>query len=68
MSAGWYVVGPIPPEWQLLDEYMKQRWEALPPAQSDQPGWVATHAIWLPILQNERELELRRYFSPYTVL
>jgi hypothetical protein len=22
-------------------------------------------AIWLPILQNEREIELGRYFSPY---
>jgi hypothetical protein len=31
VSAGGYVVAPIPPEGPLLDDYIEQRWEALPP-------------------------------------
>jgi hypothetical protein len=68
MLASWYAIAPIPPEGLLFDEYIEQRWEAFPLAQGDQPEWVPTCANWLPILQNERELELRRYFSPYTML
>jgi hypothetical protein len=33
--------------------------------QRDLPEWVLTRAIWLPILQNEREIELGCYFGPY---
>jgi hypothetical protein len=29
--------------------------------------WAPTHAIWLPILQNEQEVKLDRYFGPTTV-
>jgi hypothetical protein len=65
MSAGGYAVAPIPSEGPLLDEYIKQRWEALPSAQRDLTEWVPTRAIWLPIMQNKRELELVHYFGPY---
>jgi hypothetical protein len=30
VSASGYAVAPIPPEGPLLDDYIKQRWEALP--------------------------------------
>jgi hypothetical protein len=32
MSASGYIVAPIPLEGSLLDEYIEQRWKALPPA------------------------------------
>jgi uncharacterized protein YbdZ (MbtH family) len=32
VSAGAYAVAPISPEGPLLDDYIEQRWEALPPA------------------------------------
>jgi hypothetical protein len=32
MSAVGYTVTPIPPEGPLLDDHIKQQWEALPPA------------------------------------
>jgi hypothetical protein len=38
---------------------------ALLPEQRDLPEWASTRAVWLPILQNERELEIARYFRPY---
>jgi hypothetical protein len=42
------------------------RWStALLPVQLDWPEWAPTLAIWLPIMQNERELELGRYYGPY---
>jgi rRNA maturation protein Nop10 len=31
VSTGEYAVAPIPPKGSLLDEYIKQRWEALLP-------------------------------------
>jgi hypothetical protein len=65
MSAGGYAVAPIPPEGLLLDDYIERRWEALPPAQRNLSELASMHAVWLPILQNKRELELTRYFCPY---
>jgi hypothetical protein len=35
--------------------------------QRDLPEWAPTRAIWLPILHNEREIKLARYFGPTTV-
>jgi hypothetical protein len=32
MSAGGYIIAPIPLEWPLLNEYIEQRWKALPSA------------------------------------
>jgi hypothetical protein len=66
-STDGYAVAPIPPEGPAPDEYIEQRWEALPLVQRDLPEWAPTRAIWLPILQNEREVELSRYFGPYNV-
>jgi hypothetical protein len=37
----------------------------MPPAQRDLPEWALTRTVWLPILQNEQDLELARYFGPY---
>jgi hypothetical protein len=65
VSTGGYAVAPVPPEGPLLDDYIEQRWEALPSAQCDLLQWAPTRAIWLPILQSEREIELDRYFGPY---
>jgi hypothetical protein len=65
MSTDGYAVAPIPPEGPLIDHLIEQRWEALPPARRDLPEWAPTRAIWLPILQSGREIELGRYFGPY---
>jgi hypothetical protein len=56
MSAGEYVVAPIPPEGPLLDEYIDQCWEALPLAQRNLPEWAPTRVVWLPILQREPDI------------
>jgi hypothetical protein len=45
VSVGGYAVAPIPPEGPLLDDYIEQRWEALPPAQRDLPEWAPTRTI-----------------------
>jgi hypothetical protein len=58
VSAGGYAVAPISPEGPLLDELIDRRWQMLPPEQREQPEWVPMRAIWLPILQHEREVEL----------
>jgi hypothetical protein len=63
--TGGYAIAPIPPEGLLLDDYIEQRWEALPPAQRDLPEWAPIRVVSLPILQNKWELELARYFGPY---
>jgi hypothetical protein len=60
------VVVPLPPKGSLLDDYIERRWEALSPVQCNLPEWVPTRAVWLPILHNERELELTRYFARAT--
>jgi hypothetical protein len=65
MSAGGYTIVPLPPKGPLLDDYIERRWEALSLVQRNLPEWVPTRAVWLPILHNERELELTRYFGPY---
>jgi hypothetical protein len=56
VSAGGYAVALIPPNGLLLDDYIERRWEALPLAQRQLLEWAPMHAVWLPILQNEREL------------
>jgi hypothetical protein len=67
VSAGGYVVAPIPSEDPLLENYIERLWEGLPPVQRDLPEWALTRDVWLRILQNEREQELKlaRYFGPY---
>jgi hypothetical protein len=65
VSTGGYAVSPITSEGPLLDDYIEQCWEVLPPVQRDLPEWAPTRAVWLPILENERELELARYYGPY---
>jgi hypothetical protein len=65
VSADGYTVAPIPPEGPLLDDYIERCWEALSSVQRDLPEWAPTRTVWLPILQNEWELELARYFGPY---
>jgi hypothetical protein len=39
VSADGYAIAPTPPEGPLLDDYIEQRWEALPPVQRDLPEW-----------------------------
>jgi hypothetical protein len=56
VSAGGYAVALIPPNGLLLDDYIERRWEALPLAQRQLPEWAPMRAVWLPILQNERDL------------
>jgi hypothetical protein len=64
VSIGRYTIAPILPEGPLLDDHIEHRWKALPPAQRDLPEWAPTR-VWLPILQNKRELKIARFFGPH---
>jgi hypothetical protein len=39
----------------------------LPPAQRELSEWAPMRAVWLPILQNEWEVEMGQFFSPYNI-
>jgi uncharacterized protein YbdZ (MbtH family) len=48
VSAGSYAIAPIPPEGLLLDDYIEQRWEGLPPVQPDLPEWAGNAIAPIP--------------------